>query len=142
MKDEKIATGTITNTETGEESFFQFYPVFLNLKLTTVVRIFHVDSYVHPDDSMQVSVDCEALDSIGMVYKVNLNFTPDSEAKRNVLIEDMKVDSVFMVEGAYGIELEDEIVSIDSPSYWPVNIDILDEVRRAFSFNSTMWKTN
>ena len=142
MRDKGIMTGTITDEETGEESFLQFYPLFLGLKLTTVVRIFHVDSYVHPDGSMQVSVDCEALDSVGMVYKANMDFTPDSESERDTLLEDMKVDAVFMVEGSYGIMLEEKSVGFNNPSYGPVNPGILDEIRRAFSFNAKMWKAN
>ena len=133
---DKILRGVITDMETGETQDVSHYLFVSDLELTTIVRIRNVESYEHPDNSIQVSVDCQALDSIGSVFDLNLEFSPGSIEARDRLLEDMKVDSIFLVKGQYGVSRNGPICLFE-PIYRFAEPDFpLEEVREAFRINS------
>jgi len=46
-------------------------------ELSTIVRVLKVESYEIPEDvSVQISLNCQALDSIGNVFNMGVDFTP------------------------------------------------------------------
>jgi hypothetical protein len=136
---DNIIQGTITNTETGESWEREHYFLDTGFELTTIVKITQVDSYYfHENDSFQVSVDGLALDSAGFVFKILLEFNPESLGERDQLLQDLKLDSIFVVKGEYGVD-EDTPPSImlHYPSYRTVEPEFSEEeVRRAFQINN------
>jgi hypothetical protein len=136
---DNIIQGTITNTETGESWEREHYLLNTGFELTTIVKVTHIDSYYfHENDSMQVSVDGLALDSSGFVFKILLEYNPESLGERDQLLQDLKLDSIFMVKGEYGI-VEDTPPSImlHYPSYRAVEPEFSEEeIRRAFQINN------
>ena len=88
---------------------------------------------------MQVSVDCLGLDSVGGVFELLLGYNPDSTEERDQLLQDITVDSVFLVTGEYGI-CDDAPLSIFDADCRPVEPDFSeDEVREAFRINGQEW---
>jgi hypothetical protein len=75
---DNIIQGTITDQETGESFEVDHYLFLSGSELTAIVKITQVNSYIHPNQSFQVSVECQALDSFGFVFQLNINFTPGS----------------------------------------------------------------
>ena len=123
---DNLIQGTITNTETGESWEREHYLLDTGFELTTIVKITQIDSYVFENDSLQVSVDGLALDSAGFVFKILLEYNPESLGERDQLLQDLKLDSIFMVKGEYGV-VEDTPPSImlHYPSYRTVEPDFL-----------------
>ena len=115
----ELIHGSITNVETGETKEIEYYPFFAEFEVSTLVRVEKVESFSFPDDSMQVSVDCHGLDSIGMVYDVCLDFFPQSTQERDKIVEDLKLASYFLVKGKYGMP-KDAPLSISNPEYRPI----------------------
>ena len=133
---DKILRGVIENMETGERHEVSHYLFLSDLELTTIVKINNVESYLHPDNSMQVSVDCQALDCIGSVFDLKLEFSPGSIEERDQLLEDMKVDSIFPVKGQYGVSRSAPICLFEPTYRFPEPDFPLDKVREAFRINS------
>ncbi|HPC08164.1 MAG TPA: hypothetical protein PLF77_04590 [Smithella sp.] len=108
MKDKKI-TGTIENMETGETHDivpFHFFPC--NCALNTIVKILHVESFLHPDNSRQISVDCLALDSSGFVFKLSMEFNPESQEDEQKIRSDITEGKIMAASGLYSVLTEDE----------------------------------
>jgi len=134
---ENIVRGTITDVETGE-SFEVEHCLFLtDSELTAIVKISEVNSYVHPNQSLQVKVDCLALDSFGFVFQLNINFNPDLIEEREQLLRDLKVDSLFLVKGQYNVMTgESPLIILHDPSYQAVPPEISEvQIRRVFKVN-------
>ena len=137
---DNIIKGKITNMETGDVFFGDHYMFFPGFKMTTIVKIMNVDNFVRPDDSMQVSVDCLGLDSVGGVFELCLDYNPDSTEKRDQLLQDLTVDSVYLVKVEYGI-YDDAPLTISGADYRPVEPDFSEEdVREAFRINGKEWE--
>ncbi len=83
-----IIEGTIKNMETGEISNVRHYLFVTDLELFAIAKIEHIESFELPDNSFQILVDCSGLDSIGQVFQLDLNFTPDFAETRNRILED------------------------------------------------------
>ena len=73
---DKIIKGTIANMETGESSNLRLILFPNESKFSTIAKIMNAESYVRPDDSFQISIECQALDSVGKVYNLQLEFSP------------------------------------------------------------------
>jgi hypothetical protein len=134
---DNIIQGTITDQETGE-SFEVEHCLFLTgSELTAIVKISEVNSYVHPDQSLQVSVDCLALDSFGFVFQLNMNFTPDLIEGRDQLLRDLRADSLLIVKGKYTVgERTPPFIILHDPAYQPVPPGISEaQIRQAFEVN-------
>ena len=64
-------------------------------ELTAIVKIGKVENIVHPDDSYQVIVHGDALDSAGFVFDVDLNFYPKTYDRKEKILGDLTMDSIF-----------------------------------------------
>jgi len=134
---ESIVRGSIVDVETGE-SFEVEHCLFLTgSELTAIVKITKVNSYIHPNQSLQVSVDCLALDSFGFVFQLNINFNPDLIEERAQLLRDLCVDSLWIVKGQYTVaENIPPFITLHDPFYRVVPPKFSeDETRKAFEIN-------
>jgi hypothetical protein len=121
-KDEEILTGKLTNMDSGENWNVEFKPFFTDLVLMAIVRVEKVKILADSDDpeSIQIIVECKALDSVGFVYNLDLIFMPEAVAERDKIVADMKTDTIFIVEGRYCISQKELIVNINNPKYLPL----------------------
>ena len=132
-----IVEGNIQNTETGETTNVRHYLFCSGFEFTAIAKIENIESYELPDNSFQVSVDCNGLDSVGFVFRLGLNFTADSEAQKDRILNDLKVNSVFIFRGPYtaGEDAPQHIV-LNDPHYEPVYPHFSEEeIRKVFSIN-------
>jgi len=131
----KILKGFVEDLTTGKIQFMNHYLLPLDLKLETIVKVQEVHSYVHEDASMQVYIECRALDSIGAVYNISLDFSPSSAERRDHLIEIFQPGSILMIKGEYGIP-KDAPITLSEPQYSFIESEsLLEEVKNAFNFN-------
>ncbi len=137
---DKMLRGSITDMESGESFEVEHYLLFTHVELTTIIKITEVNSWVYPNDSIQVSIDCEALDFCGGVFDVNLEFTPDSVTERDEILKDFKIDSILAVKGKYGVS-GDAPITLSDVECWPVEPQFSEnEIREAFRINSKKMK--
>ena len=138
MKD-KIVTGTIENMETGEtHDIIPFHYFSCHCELNTLVKILHVESFLHPDNSRQITVDCLALDSSGFVFKIGMEFMPDGLDDEQRILSVITEGKIMAASGLYSVLPEDEggIVLFDPvceslpPEY------ALEEVEEVFRVNN------
>lgn len=133
-----MVTGTIKNTETGEISPIDHYLFCHGYDLKTIVKIINVGNWTR-DDYMQISVDCLGLDSYGFVFEINLEFNPDTVNKMNRIVEELKVDDIFIVRGTYAIiwAKDEKSITIYDPEYAPASLHFPEEeIREAFRRNN------
>jgi hypothetical protein len=133
---DKIITGVIENMDTDEKTEMEHYMLFPRYGLTAIVLVKGVESYgPYPDGSIQIDVTCKALDSIGMVYDLNVTFTKQTSEEKTALLAEFEENSVRLVCGQYGI-LDKEAIVLWDPEYHSVEPDFKeDEVREAFRIN-------
>lgn len=132
-----IVEGNIQDTETGETTNFRHYLFYSGFEFTTIAKIEDIESYELPDNSFQVLVDCNGLDSAGSVFRLALNFIADSEAQKDRILNDLKVNSIFIFRGYYGV-VEDapQHILLSDPHYEPVYPRFSEEeIRKVFSVN-------
>lgn len=121
---------------TGEKEFVESFFFNTGFELYTIVKLLKVESFVHPDNSMQVYAECKGLDSVGFVFDIDLNFTPESSEERDQLLHYLKVDSFSWVKGAYLVP-EDAPITLADPVYHPISADYSeDEIKEAFKVNT------
>ncbi len=134
-----LVTGTIKNTDTGEISPIDHYLFCHGYKLKTIVKVINIGNWTHDDNSMQISVDCLGLDSYGFVFELNLEFNPDTANKMNRILDDLKVNDIFIVAGTYVVTwiTDEKGITIYDPEYSPASIHFSEEeIREAFRQNS------
>ena len=133
---DKIIIGVIQNMDTGEKTGMEHYALFPRYGLTAIVLVKGIECYgPHPDGSIQIDVTCKALDSIGMVYDLNITFTLQTSEEKSALLFEFEKNSVHLVCGQYGI-LDKESIILYDPDYRSVEPDFKeDEVREAFRIN-------
>ena len=138
---DKMITGVIENMDTGEKTEMEHYMLFPGYGLTAIVLVNGIDCYgPYPDGSIQIDVTCSALDSIGMVYDLNVTFTKQTSEEKAALLFDIAANSVHLFCGQYGIVNNESIVLWD-PEYRSVEPDFKEnEVREAFRINSKIHK--
>ncbi|MBU4185422.1 MAG: hypothetical protein KKI12_06550 [Proteobacteria bacterium] len=104
-----------------------------NIGLTTVVKIIHTDSYEFPGHfPFQVSVDCKAMDNFATIQDICMEFFPKTIEQRDRIVEDLKVDSIFLIKGEYNM-LKDTPVMLYEPDYTRVKPKPLEnEMRKLF----------
>ena len=91
---------------------------------------------------MQVAVDCKALDSVGLVFNLSINYFPESVERKEQLLDDLKVDSVLLFKGNYGVPGDTGIILYE-PSYEPVEPEFSEEeIREVFRVNAKEWLEN
>jgi len=131
----KIMRGSIEDLSTGESREVEHYLFTTGFELTTIVKVMEINSWVHPDDSIQISIDCDALDCVGGVFSVNLEFTPDSITERDRILSDFRRDSLFVVRGKYGVP-RDTAIALYDVRHWTVEPDFSEyEIREVFRIN-------
>ena len=128
--------GTITNMETGEEHETEHFLFPNDARISAIVRVEKVESYIHEDDSMQISVDCQALDSIADVFDLNMNFTPETTEKKEEILRDLVDGRMFVVEGEYTVLREEGAITIHDAEYHPVDSELARIAEEAFRVNS------
>lgn len=134
-----LVSGTIKNTETGEISSLDHYLFCHGYKLKTIVKIINVGNWTHDDNSMQISADCLGLDGLGQVFELSLEFIPNTVHEMNRIIEDLKVDDIFIVSGTYAIiwAKDEKSITIYDPEYAPASLHFSEEeIREVFRRNS------
>jgi len=140
MKDEnnEIITGTITEVESGECWGLEFKPFSTDMVIMAIVQVGIVEIQADDDNqaSIHINVECNALDSYGSVYKIDLEFAPEAVAERDKILADMKTDTIFIVQGRYSICHEEFIVTIRGPQYRPLPKSFDEnQVREVFEVN-------
>jgi len=138
MKD-KIVTGEITNIETGEtHDIIPFHYFHCNCELNTIVKILHAESFLHPDNSRQITVDCLALDSNGFVFKLGMEFMPVSREDELKILSDIPEGKILAISGLYSVLPEDEGgIAIFDPTCEPLPPQyLLKEVEEVFRVNN------
>jgi hypothetical protein len=131
-----LIIGKIEDLNTGEISEFNHYLLSTGLRIKTIVKIINSQSFNHPDNSLQVYVDCFALDSIGSVFKLTLNFTPDNQNKLNKIAADLKQSLYLYVDGEYTISQDDYDITIHDPNYSSLPYALSEnDVEEAFNRN-------
>lgn len=134
---DKMITGVIENTETGEKTEMEHYLFFPGYGLTAIVLVKSVECYgPYTEGFTQIDVTCKALDSMGNVYDLNITFHLNNFEDKTKYLFDFKENSVHLVCGQYGIlDNEPPMVLLD-PEYRSVEPDFKeDEVREAFRIN-------
>jgi hypothetical protein len=129
--------GTITDQETGESLEIEHYLFPTGSELTALVKITQVNSYLHPNQSFQVNVDSLALDSLGCVFPLNLNFTPELIKERDQLLRDLGLDSLWAVKGHYTVgENKPPFIILHDPAYRALPPEVSEaDIRRIFEMN-------
>lgn len=137
MKD-KITSGTITNLETGKTSNIEpFYLYYNPAEISAIVKVLCVESLY--DSTKQVFGDCLALDCQGNVYKLSLNFLPESPDDEQKIISEFTKGKIMVVSGRYCLQpkAEDTIMLFDI-QYKPLPSEYsLEEVEEVFRFNNS-----
>jgi hypothetical protein len=133
----QMATATVEDVETGKKfdmGEFCFFPT--GHEMTAVVLVKGVESYgPHPDGSIQIDVTCKALDSAGMVFNIDANFVRHTLEEKATLLSELKMNSVHIFCGQYGIDDKGSIALTD-PEYRSVEPDFEEaDVREAFRIN-------
>jgi len=143
--EEGMIKGTIKNTETGEISDVEHYLFTSGLKITAIAKIINVNSYEHPGNSKpfspyQISVNCQALDAVGSIFALNLQFTPDSAGERDKILEEIKEGHIFLLRGEYCITTNSPL-TIYEPKYNPLPPDFSEEeIGKTFLMNLMSFK--
>jgi hypothetical protein len=131
-----LLTGKIENLDTGEITDVNHYLLSTGSKISTIVKIINNQSFTHPDNSYQIIVDCFALDSIGDVFKLTLNFTPEDKNEMLRIETVLKQSLCLCVEGEYTISQDKLDITIHDPIYSSLPHDLSEnDVKKVFKFN-------
>lgn len=123
--------------ETGEDRLCTHYLFCHEYELRTIVKVNQVESFVLPDNSFQLCIECWGIDSIGGVFDVELAFTPSTPEERDKILRELTVDSIFTVKGSYTIITAESLITIHEPLYYPLCPDFSEEeIREVFRINS------
>jgi len=106
------------------------------LMAIVTVESTEIMSNIDDPNTTKITVNCKALDSIGYVYELGLEFTPDTIEQRDQIIADMKAGAIFIVKGRYIICQSELIIDIHDPEYLPLPPGLDEqEVREVFKVN-------
>ena len=136
--DDQIVSGQIENTETGEVTTHSHYLFSGGFEINTFVRKEKVQEFTHPDDTMQISIDCLGLDSCGFVFPIGLHFDfePDQADEKNKVLADITEGSILSIKGTYGIIPEESLITVFTPNYSQLPPDFsVDELQEVFRHN-------
>jgi hypothetical protein len=133
----EIVTGTIVDVETGEKHTVSHYLLPTGFRINTVIKITNVEFYTHLDNSTQVCVDCLALDSVGSVCKLQINYCLDDEDSMREIVRDLNKKLYHYIEGEYAFSQDDHFITIHNPKYSLISEKFsLMEIEKAFTINS------
>lgn len=137
MSNDEIITGTITETESGESWNVEFKPFLTDNALTAIIKVEDIE-IITASDATQVCVECKALDSIGFVYNLGMEFMPETDERKEKIISDMKAGAIFLVKGRYCISLSEMVINMINPEYLPLPREMDEqEVQEVFKVNSS-----
>ncbi len=138
-KDEKVLCGTITEMESGEKTAVEFIPFFTDVELMTMVRVEGIEKndFTFDDEEVSfISVSGKALDSIGLVFDIELEFWIDKEEEENEIVADMKTGAIFLAKGSYRISSKEMLVTLRDPEYLPLPPEFDEQkIREVFRVN-------
>jgi FtsZ family, C-terminal domain len=131
-----IITGTITCQKTGTTSDIQHYLFRNDASMKSIVRVIHAEVYKHEDDfePFQISVDTLALDAIGSVFELNLEFRKESREAAEAILNDMQPNGLYSVSGDYTYA-DGTIWALQNPEYLAIQAEEKDELYRVFQDN-------
>jgi hypothetical protein len=134
----KILTGRLTEMESGESWNVEFRPFLTDVVLMAIVQVASTEMMPNIDDPnvTKIVVNCQALDSIGYVYELGLEFMTDTIEQRDQIVADMKIGAIFVVKGRYSICQGACIIDLQDPEYLPLPPSLDEqEVREIFKVN-------
>lgn len=122
--------------ETHEEPPFYFFPT--NFEMNTIVKVESVESYLHPDNSRQICIEALALDGIGFVFQLSINFVPQSTEEVQKILAEFIVGNIIAVHGCYSVSSdESNAIMLHDPSYGPVPSKYsIEDIREVFRVNN------
>jgi len=129
-------TMRIENMDTGEVKYDESCIFFNDATLTAFVLVKQVNYYHHDDDSHQVSIESLALDCLGNVFCIGIEYCPDSVAGKDNLLADMTEGKIYFVKGTYCVVDNEASITLYSPSYKSVETEIETTIRQVFEINS------
>lgn len=132
--------GIITNMDTGESLEVEHFLFPNNAVLSAIAKVGKVASYVHEDDSMQIDVDCLALDSIGNVFPLSLNYTPEAVMLRDAILEDMQPDCLIYISGEFTAGCSP--ICVHDAEYRAVEPKVAEVARECFRVNAIKSQQN
>jgi hypothetical protein len=138
-KEDEIVHGKMTNLESGEEWNVQFKFHLNDAELHAIVKVEDAEIMTSSEDpdQKQVVVNCKALDAIGLVYGLSLDFSSGTNEEMEKINADMQKDAIFLVKGRYSILGEDIIAILLDPTYLTLPPGFDDqELREVFRVNS------
>ena len=138
MDSERIVSGSILNMSTGEDSPMMHYLFNAGSTLTSIAKVEKViGSFEHPDGSMQLSIQCSALDHCGFVFALDLEFNPETTSIRDQILNEMLEESMWEVSGGYGVCLEDtgQSITLYDPEYQKIHASNIEHVEAALRIN-------
>lgn len=129
-------SGTITCRETGAATSLEHYLYPANSRMTSIVQVIHAELYEHVDASepFQISVDVLALDAIGTVIELGLEFRRSTREASDALLQDMPSKALLLVSGEYTCA-DGAFWAIQNPDYQAVPEEELEELNRVFQVN-------
>jgi hypothetical protein len=138
LKEDEIVHGKMTNLESGEEWSIQFKFHLNDADLHAIVIVERNEIMTSTEDpnQKQVTVYCKALDAIGLVYGLRLDFSSGTNEEMEKINADMKKDAIFLVKGRYAILGEDIVATLLDPTYRALPPGFDDqELREVFRVN-------
>ncbi len=128
--------GTITCQETGATKPLQHYLYPSEARMSSIVRVIHAELHEHKTDSapFQIAVSALAMDSIGSVFDLALDFRVQSEEIARETIDDMFPGALHVVNGEFTC-LEGGYWTLHNPEYDFVDEDKRKGLNRAFVEN-------
>ena len=118
-KEDNLLQGKMTNLESGEEWSVQVKFFLNDMELHAIVMVERTEIMTSAEnpDQKQVMVYCKALDAIGLVYGLSLDFSTGTNEEMEKINADMEKDAIFLVGGRYAILGEDIIANLLDPTY-------------------------
>jgi len=143
-KDEKVLRGTLVEMESGEKTAVEFIPFYTDVELMTMVKVEGIEKndFTFDDEEVSfISVSGKALDSIGLVFNIELEFWTDTVEEENEIVADMKTGAIFLAKGSYRISTKEMLVTLRDPEYLPLPPEFdQEDVREVFRVNESPLK--
>ena len=130
----QISESIIQRGETDNTNHFEHCMLMPTATMASFIKIKTVRSYVHPDASLQVCIDCLALNYEVDVFELDINYTPHSIMLRDQLLKEFQQGGLMHVQGTYSIDYDDAGVTftLHNPAYHSVATDELIDVESLF----------
>lgn len=139
----RLFTFAEKDCDSGEERTDKHYLLMTSASLKTTVKIQFVLNYTSPDGFMQLSIDCLALDFVGGVFDVALQYFSDEIEVRDKILQDLKQGSMWYVNGDLLVACEDgaPFIVLYMPQYEKLRPENEKEAGIAFQINQQNGET-